>query len=81
MLKLSLFIAGLLASTAVYADEAPLPEGAAAAPDAASATVTEAASSAIVVTATRTPIAIDRVPASITVLDGRSFYAGFRGRF
>jgi vitamin B12 transporter len=69
MLKSSLFVAGLLASTAAYADEAPLPEGAAPAPDAASATVTEAAASDIVVSATRTPISLDRVAASITVLD------------
>ncbi|MCP3729812.1 TonB-dependent receptor [Sphingomonas sp. MG17] len=67
MLKTSLFLVGLLASTSAYAQDAAERDHASA-PDVA-ASVAKTDDSAIVVSATRTPIEIDRVAASVTVLD------------
>ena len=67
MKKTSVLLAGLLASTSAVAQDVPFTN--APAPDAASTEVTGTAGSDIVVTATRTPTAIDRVTASVTVLD------------
>jgi vitamin B12 transporter len=69
MLKTSLLLAGLLTSSVAYAQDAANRDDDAPAPDAAAATFTDAINRDIVVAATRTPAEIDRVAASITVLD------------
>ena len=69
MLKTSLFLATLLSSTAAFAQDVPRAEETAPAPDAAAATSSGNDDASIVVTATRTPTTIDRVAASVTVLD------------
>ncbi|WP_326525235.1 TonB-dependent receptor plug domain-containing protein [Sphingomonas sp.] len=61
MLKSSLFIAGLFASTSALAQQAPAPD--------AAATEAKDGAAAVVVTATRIPLPADRVTASVTVLD------------
>ena len=67
MLKSSLFLAGLFASTSVFAQDATSPR--APAPDAAAATAPKDDDGDVLVTATRTPMSIDRVASSVTVLD------------
>ena len=69
MLKTSLFLSSLLVSTSAFAQDAPKQDSAAPTPDAAAASITDAGDDQIVVTATRTPTSIDRIAASITVLD------------
>ena len=69
MLKTSLFLATLLSSTAAFAQDVPRAEETAPAPDAAAATSSGNDDASVVVTATRTPTTIDRVAASVTVLD------------
>ena len=68
MLKISLFLAGLLASTSAIAQDRAVTDTAPA-PDAAAASVADADNTDVVVTATRTPVPVDRVAASISVLD------------
>ncbi|WP_380786092.1 TonB-dependent receptor plug domain-containing protein [Sphingomonas sp. R86521] len=61
----TIILAGLFASTSAFAQEASKPDAAAT----ATATTAESEAGTVVVTATRTPTTIDRVAASVTILD------------
>ena len=61
MLKTSLLLTSLLVSVPALAQDAPAPD--------AAATVPETRDGDVIVTATRAPTELDRVAASVTVLD------------